>query len=335
LPAPAWIEEEVMLTAFARYPDGRSETLTSVEAIGACKSKEGSLLWVDIEEPGEADLQSIGEVFQLDAEALEDCLYGEQRPRIDEYEGHIFLVVYGVLGIDDTPTFEPRKLAGFCGSDFVVTVHHEPLRSIKAARSRCERNAAQVLGRGVDSVLYTIIDGMVDNYVILVEQYERQVDALEEASLDPAVGESILEDLHPLRRDLLEVRRIAESQRELLLRVTKGEFGYISETLDSRFAHVTDHLTRVVEMIDAQRELLNSVNENYQSALANRMNASMKTLAVVATLLLPLSLLVGIYGMNVTLWPGQSEPWGFWVVLAEMAALIVGMLVLFRRIKWL
>jgi magnesium transporter len=324
-----------MLTAFCRYSDERFDSFTTVEAIADAWSKEGSELWVDLEEPTEAELQAVGGLLRLDADALEDCIHGDQRPRIDEFEDYIFLVLYGVLGVEDKGEFVPRKLAAFCGARLLVTVHREPLQTVRDERARCERRVEHVLGRGVDYVLFGIIDGMVDRYELVVGSYEERLNELEEACTAPGDDVSILERLSDLRRHMIQVRRIAASQIELVAPLAKGEYEYISDALERRFSHVRDHLAHVVERIDGLRELLNGVRDTYHSVQTDQMNAVMKTLTVFAAVLLPLSLVTGIYGMNLRLWPPPDHPFAFWGVLAAMVLIAWGLLYYFRRRRWL
>jgi magnesium transporter len=327
--------DNCMLTAFVQLPDGTCRNLDTVETVSEVSEREGTKVWVDLESPAEEELKAIGSTFKLDGEALDDCLRGEQRPRIDEFDDHIFLVVYGLLGAEEGGEFEPRKLAAFCSSRFLITIHGDPLRTVREVRERCRRHPGRLLGRGVDFILFCILDGMVDKYMVVADAYEARLDELEEGSLDPSVDESILAEVSALRRDLLELRRITESQMELIAPLVNGEYDFISDSLEPRFRHVRDHLATVLEMVESQRELLNGVRENYHTALANRMNTVMKTLTVFASILLPLSLIAGIYGMNLRLWPQADSPLGFWGVLALMGILAGVLLVYFRRQKWL
>ena len=178
-------------------------------------------------------------------------------------------------------------------------------------------------------------DAMVDNYQVAADRYEDQLEELEDRSLEPDVSDSILTELQPVRRQMLELRRLAASQRELITPIASGECDYISDNLEQRFSHVRDHLTKVVETIDAQRELLSGVRDNYESRLSQRMNQTVKTLTIFASVLLPLSLIAGIYGMNVPLWPHTDHPLFFWCLLGVMLLLALSMVRLFRRRKWL
>ncbi|HUU82409.1 MAG TPA: magnesium transporter CorA family protein [Phycisphaerae bacterium] len=324
-----------MLTGFVRQSDGTIDTLDTTEAVTAASARKGVELWIDLEEPTDDEVHAVGAAFRLDAEALEDCLSGEQRPRIDEFEDYIFLVLYGALRPDGNSEFDPRKLAAFLGPNAVITVHRQPIRSLSNVRDRCRRNARNLLDRGADFVLYSIIDAIVDNYILAADEYEQRLEDLEDDSLRLDVDESILARSGELRRELLELRRLATSQRELLTPVAKGEYEHVSEVLEQRFAHVEDHLMHATELIDALRDRLNAVHDNYHNALAHRTNAIMKTLTLFATIMLPLTLVAGIYGMNLPLWPPPDHPASFWGVLGGMLAITGTVLYYFRRKYWL
>ena len=240
-----------------------------------------------------------------------------------------------LYGVAEEPEFSPRKLASVCGSRLLVTVHREPLVTVRVVRDRCRRNPAHVIGRGVDFVLYAIIDGMVDRYALVVDAYEAQIEDLEEASLDAEVDESILARVGELRHKLLEFRRVAASQRELIAPLASGQYEYISDGLERRFSHVEDHATQVVEIIDGLREQLHGIRENYHTVLATRLNSVMKTLTVFAAVAMTLSLVAGIYGMNLRLWPSNQHPYGFGAVLGAMVAVAGALLYVFRRRRWL
>jgi magnesium transporter len=324
-----------VLTGFLRLSGGSVEEVSDAGGVPAAAACEGGVLWLDLEEPTEEEVRAVGNNFQLDAEAVEDCLHGEQRPRIDEFEHCIFLVLYGAVGPDGTTEFAPRKLSAFLGPNLLITVHREPLRSIRTLRERCRKSGRQLLGRGVDFVLYSLIDSMVDYYVLVAEAYETKLEELEDASLDPGVDETILGRSGALRREFLELRRLAASQRELLIPLAKGEYEHLSETLEQRFAHVEDHVRQAIDLVDGLRERLNAVHDNYHTALANRTNAIMKTLTLFATIMLPLTLVAGIYGMNLPLWPPIDHPASFWGVVGSMVVIAGGVLYYFRRKHWL
>ena len=323
-----------MFTGFARLPDGDVRQLSSLEALAEVWKQAQAVVWADLEEPTEDELRTLGGVIRADDAALEDCLHGEQHPRIDEYDDHFFMVLYGAAGPEPDARFDPRKLAVFCGRRFLVTVHREPLRTIGVLLDRCNRHPNMFPATGVDALLHQIIDMMIDNIVDLADKYDDRLEELEDRSLSPDANESILEDVLDLRRELLELRRIAASQRELLTPVIDGEFDYISEVLAQRFSHVRDHLVKAVEQVDGQRERLTGVRDNYHATLAVRANDAVQTLTVFAAVLLPLSVVAGIYGMNLPVWPPGENPLSFWAVIAVMLAMAGGLMLYFKRRGW-
>jgi len=325
----------IMFTAYVRFADGRVEAVPSVDGLGEIASRDGTALWVDLEKAEEDELKTVGAALKLDAESLEDCRYGEQRPRIDEFADHVFLVFYGLLGVDGGREAAPRKLAVFYSPRFLVTVHEQSLKTIHALRHRFERVTSQPLGRGTDYLLYGMIDAMVDNYMLVVDGYETQLEQIEDESLEEDVDDRVLAESGMLRRRLLDVRRLSVSSRELIAPIVQGELDYVSESLETRFRHVSDHLSHVIEMTEILRERLDGVRDNYHTAIANRTNRIMKTLTVIATILLPLTFIAGVYGMNLPLWPPPDHPASFWGVIGVMLAIAFAMLVYFRRKNWL
>ena len=323
-----------MITAFVYSVDRELQKVESIETVEAAWQQPGVRVWIDLEAPGEQELFAVREVFHLDDESLDDCLRGEQWPRIDEFGEHIFLVLYGLFGLKEGGKVDPHKLAVFCGPRFLITVHRHPLLTVRQIKARCGRHPESVIGRGVDHVLCAIIDVMVDNYLRVAARYEERLDILEDRSLHPDVDAHLLPELADLRRDLLELRRLASSQRELLRPLMLGEYDFVSDSLSHQFHHVRDHLSQVLDTVNGLRELLGGVYQNYHSALAGRTNETMKMLTIYAGILLPLTLIAGIYGMNLPL-PASSEPWSFWAVLGSMAGITLLLYAYFRRKRWL
>lgn len=291
-------------------------------------------VWVDIERPKTGDMRLLQDVFDLDEEAIEDCLHGEQRPRIDEYKNCIFLIVYGLMSDSDISDAEPKKLAVFCSERFLLTIHAEPLRTLNRIHRRVKKRSA-ALRRGTDYLLYAIADELVDTYVSVVEEYEKTLETLEERSLEPSFDGTLLTDVGELRRDLVELRRVAIAQRSLFNPLAKGEFDFLSSNLEQRFSHVVSHLTHTVELVDGMRELLVGVVGNYHSHVAKETNDIVKTLTVYAAIMLPLSLVAGIYGMNVPLWPSPNGGHAFGFVVGLMAFIAVSSVYYFRSKRWL
>jgi magnesium transporter len=247
-----------------------------------------AVVWVDLESPTAEDLQSLDAIIDLDDEALEDCLDGEPRPRIDDCDDYLLVVAYGVIVPEGAEELESRKLAIFRGNRFLVTIHSEPSRSVKALRARCKKNADAVLSQGVDQMLYRLIDGMVDRYLTLLDDYEEDVEQLEEQSYDPDADDDILHDAARIRLDLIEMRRLVGAQRGLLEPLAEGDFDYMSEGLSHRFRSVRSHLLHAHDRVVGLHERLAAAVQNYHATLAKRTNDVVRTLTVFTAVMLPM-----------------------------------------------
>jgi magnesium transporter len=324
-----------MLIAHIRHADGRFETVSSMLDAARALREPGSQIWLDLEAPDECTLMLLGEAFSFHPLAIEDCVHAEQRPRLDPYDGHIFLVAYAPV-LDAENRFDGvRELAIFCSAQYMVTIHHQPLRGLAALRDRCPRDPENILGRGMDRLLHMIVDGVVDAYQPLLEELEAQAIELEDTALtDPSA--SVLGRISELKSQLLQVRRYLLPLRESFSQLARGEYAFIGKNLQPYFRDVLDHLLRTLEMIELFREQTVAAREVYMSALSQRTNEIMKTLSIFATIMMPLTLVAGIYGMNFeSLWPPTNHPYGFWMVVGGMTTLGSGLFYWFKRSHFL
>jgi magnesium transporter len=325
----------MLFTAFTRNSRGEIRQLDSVEQ--ACEAMKDSnpLSWLDIENPTPEALEHIRQSCGLDAEAIEDCLQGQQRPRIDEFDDYIFLVAYSMPTTELGDELITEKIAIFCSQRYLITVHRGSLPTVAALRKRCAAATANPLAGGADLLLFHLLDGMTDRYVMFSQQVHESIDRLDDQQAEEGPGAAIIDEVTRLRRLLIDLRHIAFAQRDLIAPLVRGEYEITTEKIETRFSHVQDHLTKLIEQIDGMREMLSSIRDSHHAALAMRTNEIMQTLTVFATIMLPLSLIAGIYGMNVPLWPSPDDPGSFWVVLGVMAVVTGGMLLMFRKRRWL
>jgi len=200
---------------------------------------------------------------------------------------------------------------------------------------QCERSPAQSLGRGADFLLYTILDQMAENYSPILGRAEKRVTELEEKVLIAREREQVLSELMSLRRDLLNLRRVIAAQRDAVNLLAHQSPPLISARAQVYFRDVVDVYRRVLDAIEAHRDALAGARDTYLALISNRMNEVMKTLTIMATIMLPSTVVSGIYGMNFRLMPDNDWPLGFGFALALMAAISGSMLYFFRRKNWL
>jgi len=298
-------------------------------------TREDAFVWVDVQSTAAADLDEFARIFQLDPDSISDCFEGEQRPRIDDYDAYHLLFLYGMLGQIDSNEYDPHKLVVFVGPRFLITVHESPIRALQQLRSKAQRRPKLFPRDSVWQLLYALIDQIVDNYIIFMQACEDRVDQLEDQSLAPDCEPEILQQSAALRAMLSEIRHLVRAEDQLISMTIVELADYLDEDIIFDFRHVRDHLIAVGELSDRLRDRLNTVRDNYSFILANRTNEIMKILTVFASIMLPLSLIAGIFGMNLKLGILEREPFGLWVVLAGMVIIAGGLFAFFRRKHWL
>jgi magnesium transporter len=291
-------------------------------------------LWVDVTEAGEPERRLLLDVFNLHELAVEDALAEVHHPKIESYDGVLYLILHRIVaGIGHTG-FETRDVDFFLGRNFLITVHLETSRSIEEIQSLCLRHS-RALAEGPAAVLHRIVDRIVDHYRPEADALEDRIEGLEGAVFG-SPSQDTLRQILQLKADLASLRRVTLPQRDAIARLARREFPHISEALSYRFRDVYDDLVRLADQGTMFQDRVTGLLEAYLSIQSNRLNQVMKVLTVISTIFMPLTVLTGMYGMNVTLphFPGGT-PVQFWWVFGIMLGVSVGMLWLFRRIGWL
>ncbi|HEY5517795.1 MAG TPA: magnesium/cobalt transporter CorA [Coriobacteriia bacterium] len=289
----------------------------------------GETVWVDVREPDAEILAVLQKAFGLHPLAMEDCTHFPQRVKIDLYPEAAFIVwVFPQPGPEDA--FHAVEVDVFLGDRFLITSHREDVPVIDEVGA----DAADALARGADWLLHQLLDRGVDRIFPLVDGLSDRLDDIENVLLDDP-AQTDLQQLYAIKRSLVQLYRIVGGERDVLRSLSRRE-RLISQDAYLYFQDVGDHLARVVDTIDTYRDVASGAMDIYLSAVNNRLNDVMKRLTVVATIFMPLTLISGIYGMNVTvgMWPPITERWSFWVVAGSMVAIVAGMLTYFKRRHW-
>ena len=323
-------------TVLAHLP-GDAAPCRELDDAGIAAFLAGStgVLWVDLEAPGEADYAWLTARFPFHQLAIEDCRHGVQRPKIDEYDDHLFFVFHAVAGPSAGGESGPEtvELDGFLARRYLVTVHDDPLPSIQLVRQRIADNPA-VLARGADDIFYAIIDSVVDLYFPILDDLDLRLDQIER-DLFGRFSRNTLQEIFTLKKVILRLRRFAIPQRDTLSFLVHHEHEAIDERTRYYLRDVVDHLNRVADSLEIYRDLAVGAADTYVSQISNRTNDTMKVLSIIATIMLPLNFLAGLYGMNFEVMPGSRSPHGFWAMVAIMVLLAGGLLAVFRHKRWL
>lgn len=310
-------------------------SLTGEEIRATVRTGRGHL-WVDIDSHSNAQFRLLTELFAFHPLAIEDTRSPDCRVKIEEFEGYLFIVVRGVRFATGTPEpydIDTLNLYLFLGPNYLVTVHAGRSGTVQAVLERLAVTP-EVLGRGVDYTAHLVLDTLVDFYFPMLDQIDEFVDELEDEIFRNG-GIPIMEKIFDLKRSLLSLRRHLAPMREVTASLANRPSPYIRQEVQVYFRDVYDHVVRQVESVEMYREFVTSALETNLSIISNRMNEVIKTLSVIATVVLPPTLIASIYGMNFEWMPGLLNPYGFWIALVAMILISGGFLAYLWRKHWL
>lgn len=316
-----------------RYRDGHAAEVPAIDPAWL-RPDAPEVIWADVGEPTEIDRQLLAGVFGLHELAIADAFAEVHHPKIETYDGVLYLILHGIRAEASQEGFLTQDVDFFLGRNFLVTVHHGPSRSIAHEWEVCGRHAPAI-GGGPASLLHRIVDQMVEHYRPEVDTLESRLDDLETVVFEDPRS-SPMRMILGLKRDISSLRRVVLPQRDALGRLARREFEQIPDELAYRFRDVYDSLIRLADEAVMFQDRVTTLVEAHWSTQSNRLNQVMKVLTVIATIFMPLTMLTGLYGMNVRLphLPGGEDA-QFWWVLLIMAAMSGTMLWAFRRRDWL
>jgi magnesium transporter len=318
-----------MIRSLYHAHDGRIHTDLAPEALAAALEDERGLLWLDLaDEPAETCQPILQDTFAFHPLAVDDALEEAHVPKVDDWGAYLYLVLHAVVfNHQGDELLQTLELDIFLGENYLVTHHIQPIAALDRTWAVCQRDK-RLLQKGAGHLLYKLIDELVSDYMPVVEQIDETIDQIE----DQIFGEPsplILEQIFTLKRALLRLRRIIGPQREVVNKLARGDYATVATEERVFFRDVYDHLVRLYDITENLRDLTASALDTYLSVVNNRMNEVMKTLTVITTLFMPLSFLVGFFGMNffqpvvpLSAWTGKVA---FGLTLAAMVLAPVGM----------
>ena len=294
-----------------------------------------AVIWVDMERPTEADERVLLDVFKFHPLTVEDCRENRHYPKIEEFEGYLYFIIHGVTADISPERFNTIELDGFLGRNYVITYHHEMFRSINNVKQLL-RTTPVACQRGTAFLLHQILDQVVDYYSPVLDDFDDRIDKLEDDIFTlRRPNNMILSEIMDLKRSVLRLRRISGKQMDILHRMSRGEFALITEDMRPFYRDVYDHLVRVVDLAESYRDLISGSLEAYLSVVSNRLNEIMKVLTIFSAVMLPLTFIAGVYGMNFDNMPELHSRYGYFGALIVMLVIAVVMLIFFWRRGWL
>jgi magnesium transporter len=312
----------------------------SSETVHACvlQPAGGFPLWLDVQDPTEEDLDWLGRTFQFHPMALDDCRHVDQHSKLDEYEGYLFLSIAIPRLSSDQLEIVVDEVQAFLGRHYLVTVHRGILPLVQTVPviftkepGGVRRNGA--LQRQADFLLYVLVDQLVDRYFPLLDTMDDQMDVLEDQILEEPT-QATLHRLFTVKQQLVLLRKVAGPLREAMNALADHPYAEVRRSTSLYFRNVYDHLTRVYEIIETSRDLLGNALDAYLSTVSNRLNEVMKRLTLVTTIFMPISFVVGFGGMNFTRFVPFEETWAFGIIVTALLVMPTGMIIWFKRSKW-
>lgn len=294
---------------------------------------EQNVVWANVSDPTGKDFDELAEEFNFHPLSIEDCRNAHQRPKIEEFKGYYFIVLYEAEMVGPDDDLELRELNIFLGPNFLVTVHSRPIRAIETAK-RLWAEWGDRSEQGAGLLAYLLIDAIVDDYLPLLDVLSDRMDDLEDDIFGDFKPEAI-QDIFRVKKQLLYLRRSITPLRDVFNTMLRREQPIFSRETLVYFQDVFDHIIRVADTIDSLRDMLGSTMDAYLSISGNRMNQIMKRLTSISTILMSVTLVAGIYGMNFELMPELK--WRFGYVFALLSMVGVGLAIYFylRKVKWL
>jgi magnesium transporter len=322
-----------MISVFVLHEGGRVESSNTVDPAWLDPAS-GVRFWADLSNPTPEEGAILSSVFKFHELSIEDALSEIHQPKIEAYDNYLYLILHGIFFRKGRHDFETRDVDFFLGENYLVTVSKGESRSLQQLRDLCSRNG-YALADGPAALLHRIVDTMVDNYRPEVEALNDRINDVEKQVFEKPQP-NLVRTILSVKKDISSLRRVTLPQRDAVGRIARREFRQIPEPIVYRFRDVHDHLVRLSDEALLFQDRVTSLLEANLSQVSNQLNAVMKVLTVITTIFMPLTLLAGLYGMNVSLpdFPGHATA-DFWWVVLSMAAIAVGMLWFFRRRGWL
>ena len=315
------------------HRNGKTERATSIDRVWL-HAAAGAYVWVDLAAPSIPESLILSDTFAFHPLSVEDAMAPIEYPKAEAYDGYLYVVLHGIDFRASEHGFATHDTDFFLGPTYLVTVHDGSSRSIAELRDHCPRNA-KILGEGPVALFHRIVDSMVDHYRPEVDKLEDRLDELEkEVFGNPrsALVRNILDE----KRDVSSLRRVITPQRDVIGRLARRDFVDISTEMSFRFRDVYDQLVRIADDALIFQDRITGILDAHLSNVSNRLNEVMKVLTVVSVIFMPLTLLAGLWGMNVMLprFPGGHGA-QFWWLLGICAVVAVVMLAVFRRKRWI
>jgi magnesium transporter len=312
----------------------QEKEVNNVKEAVSFRSKS-SVTWLNVDGVHQPDIiEQIGKIFSIHPLVLEDIANTGQRPKMEDFDGYIFVVLRMLRFDDEKNQTKAEQISIILGPDFVISFQEREGDVFDIIRDRLRSNKGRIRKIGADYLAYSLIDAIVDNYFMILEKLGETIEDIEDKLVTDPKAET-LQIIHDLKREMIFLRKSVWPLREVINRLERSESALIKKSTLVYLRDVYDHTIQVMDSVDTFRDTLSGMLDIYLSSVSNRMNEIMKVLTIIATIFIPLTFIAGVYGMNFRRMPELVQPWGYPAVLIVMLVIALIMLVYFRRKKWI
>ncbi|HUV80617.1 MAG TPA: magnesium/cobalt transporter CorA [Candidatus Bathyarchaeia archaeon] len=327
--------EEVVITLFdydrERYEE---KELKSVEECFPYKDTP-TVSWINIAGIHQVEImEKIGNHFGIHPLAIEDILNTGHRPKMDDMDDYLFIVLKMLNYNEEDDEIDAEQVSIIIGQNFVISFQEKEGDVFEPVRERIRKNRGRIRKMGADYLAYALLDSIVDNYFTILEKIGERIESLEEELVENPSTQT-LQEIHSLKSGMIFLRKSVWPLREVISELERGESPLIKETTVIYLRDVYDHSIQVIDTVETFRDMISGMLDVYLSSISNKMNEVMKVLTIIATIFIPLTFLAGVYGMNFKYMPELEWYQGYFAVLCVMVIIGIGMVIYFRKKKWL
>jgi magnesium transporter len=321
-----------------RRPRGREIADVAARPRAPAELSAAGLTWIHLDAPDALAAGDLAARFGWHPLDVEDVLSKRQRPKVDDYvdEGYLFAVLHFPVYDPTIQRLNAAELDVFVGPDYLVTLPTVELKPVSRLFERCEENEAfreQLFSKGSGRLLYEVLDDLFDYCFPILDKIGHKLDSLEDDVFEGR-SEEVVRDLSNVKQEIISYRKIIKPERSTLRLLERHVERFLPEELEEYFDDIVDAAERIWDMLDNYKEVVEALEDTNESVISHRQNDILRVLTIFSVTLLPLTLITGVFGMNVR-FPGFETAWAFWVVFGVMACALVGMLSFFRLKKWL
>ncbi|WMW25463.1 magnesium/cobalt transporter CorA [Methanolobus sediminis] len=291
--------------------------------------------WINIDGIHQVDIiEKLGKHFGLHPLVMEDIVHTTQRPKMEDYDSYIYIVLKMLWFNDGDIDVKAEQVSIILGENFVLSFQELEGDTFNFVRERIRNSKGRIRQVGADYLAYALLDSIVDNYFIIIEKFGERIEDLEEELVEnPDPG--TLQNIHDLKKEMIYMRKSVWPLREVISGLDRSESYLIKDTTFVFLKDIYDHTIQVADAIETYRDILSGILDVYLSSISNKMNEVMKTLTIIATIFIPLTFLAGMYGMNFTYMPELGWKWGYPAVWVINILICISMYVYFHRKNWL